>query len=150
MVTSTSQGEGKTTTALALAINSAQTGRPVLLIDGDMRHPTVHKALGIDNSRGLSNYLSSDVPPLGVVRTIADSDNDQAEYAILVRSDLKGQRLGWKLLDKMVHYCRSRGTKEIVGQVLRDNSKMLDLVLGMGFTSHGRADEDVVEVSLKL
>ena len=87
---------------------------------------------------------------LGVVRTIADPNNDQAEYAILVRSDLKGQRLGWKLLDKMVHYCRSRGTQEIVGQVLRDNSKMLDLVLGMGFTSHGRADEDVVEVSLKL
>ncbi len=87
---------------------------------------------------------------LGVVRTITDPNNDQAEYAILVRSDLKGQRLGWKLLDKMVRYCRSRGTKEIVGQILRDNSKMLDLVLGMGFTSRGQIDEDVVEVSLKL
>jgi len=69
MVTSTGQGDGKTTTALALAINSAQTGRPVLLIDADMRHPAVHKALAIDNSRGLSNFLSSDVPALGVVRT---------------------------------------------------------------------------------
>ena len=69
MVTSTAQGDGKTTTALALAINSAQTGRPVLLIDADMRHPAVHKALALDNSRGLSNFLSSDVPALGVVRT---------------------------------------------------------------------------------
>ena len=69
MVTSTAQADGKTTTTLALAINSAQTGRPVLLIDGDMRHPAVHKALGVDNSRGLSNFLSSDVPALGVVRT---------------------------------------------------------------------------------
>jgi acetyltransferase len=87
---------------------------------------------------------------LGVVRTITDPNNDQAEYAILVRSDLKGQRLGWKLLDKMVHYCRSRGTKEIVGQILRDNNKMLDLVLGMGFKSRPQPDEDIVEVTLKL
>jgi capsular exopolysaccharide synthesis family protein len=69
VVTSTSKGDGKSTTALALAINGAQTGRPVLLIDGDMRHPSLHTSLAVDNSRGLSNYLSSDVPALGVVRT---------------------------------------------------------------------------------
>jgi capsular exopolysaccharide synthesis family protein len=68
IVTSTSKGEGKSTTAMALAINSAQTGRPILLIDADMRHPSLHKALGTDNARGLSNYLSSDVQGLGVVR----------------------------------------------------------------------------------
>jgi acetyltransferase len=90
------------------------------------------------------------VETLGVVRTITDLNNDKAEYAILVRSDLKGQRLGWKLLDKMVHYCRSRGTKRIVGQVLRQNRRMLDLVHGIGFTSHLIQEEDVVEVTLEL
>ena len=84
------------------------------------------------------------------MRTITDLNNDTAEYAILVRSDLKGQRLGWKLLDKMIHYCRSRGTKRIVGQVLRDNRRMLDLVHGMGFTSRKLRGEDVMEVTLEL
>src|SRR6185295_4787667 len=68
MVTSTSAGEGKTTTALSIAINFAQTGKLTLLIDSDLRNPTLHKYLGIDNSRGLSNYLSSEMPALGVVR----------------------------------------------------------------------------------
>jgi len=87
---------------------------------------------------------------LGVVRTVTDPNNDAAEYAILVRSDLKGQRLGRKLLDKMIHYCRSRGTNRIVGQVLRDNRRMLDLVYSLGFTGHPIPDEDVVEVTLDL
>ncbi|MGF1641163.1 MAG: bifunctional acetate--CoA ligase family protein/GNAT family N-acetyltransferase [Rhodospirillales bacterium] len=87
---------------------------------------------------------------LGVVRTVTDLSNDTAEYAILVRSDLKGQRLGWKLLDKMIHYCRSRGTRRIVGQVLGDNTRMLDLVHRLGFTSRKLEDEDVVEVTLEL
>ncbi len=69
VVTSTSKGEGKTTTAISLAINSAHAGRPTLLIDSDLRHPLVHKSLDVDNSRGLSNYLSSDIPALAVVRT---------------------------------------------------------------------------------
>jgi len=87
---------------------------------------------------------------LGVVRTVTDLSNDTAEYAILVRSDLKGQRLGWKLLDKMIHYCRSRGTNRIVGQVLRDNRRMLELVRGLGFKSQKLPDEDVMEVTLEL
>ncbi len=119
-------------------------------------HSEMARLTQIDYDREMAFIASAPAPDgegretLGVVRTITDPNNDQAEYAILVRSDMKGQRLGWKLLDKMVHYCRSRGTKEIVGQILRDNNKMLDLVFSMGFKGHTRPDEDIVEVTLKL
>src|SRR5205085_4487609 len=60
VITSTTRNEGKSTTSLALASNFAQMGQRVLLIDADMRNPTVHKLLEIDNDVGLSNLLSSD------------------------------------------------------------------------------------------
>lgn len=60
LVTSTTRDEGKSTTALALAINFAQMGHRVLLVDADMRNPTIHKMLGIPNEIGLSNLLSTE------------------------------------------------------------------------------------------
>lgn len=60
VVTSTTRDEGKSTTALALAINYSQMGHKVLLVDADMRNPTVHKMLDMPNDMGLSNLLSTD------------------------------------------------------------------------------------------
>lgn len=87
---------------------------------------------------------------LGVVRTATDPDNERADFAIVVRSDLKGLGLGRRLLEKMIGYCRGRGTRRLVGQILADNDRMLDLARGMGFSAKALAGEEVVEVSLDL
>jgi capsular exopolysaccharide synthesis family protein len=67
VVTSSSKNEGKSTTALALAINFAQMGKPVLIVDADLRNPVLHKLMQVDNGRGLSNYLSGNVGVMEVV-----------------------------------------------------------------------------------
>ncbi|MBB3693791.1 polysaccharide biosynthesis tyrosine autokinase [Sphingomonas sp. BK580] len=59
-VTSTRPAEGKSTTALALATTLARGHRKVLLVDGDMRSPSVHQFGGVGHERGLSNFLAGD------------------------------------------------------------------------------------------
>ncbi|MDF2937692.1 MAG: capsular biosynthesis protein [Paenibacillaceae bacterium] len=58
MITSASRGEGKSTTAVNLAISLSQAGKRVLLIDADMRNSSIHRILRIDNKKGLANYLA--------------------------------------------------------------------------------------------
>ncbi len=58
VVTSSEPQEGKTVTTLNTAITLVQSGKKVLLVDGDMRRPRLHKALGAANAVGLSSYLS--------------------------------------------------------------------------------------------
>lgn len=59
-ITSTRPAEGKSTTALALATTLARAGRRVILVDGDMRSPSVHHFGGVSHDRGLSNFLTGD------------------------------------------------------------------------------------------
>jgi len=58
LVTSSRPAEGKSTTAYATAVNLARLGRRVLLADGDLRNPSMHRIIGTDNEAGMSNLLS--------------------------------------------------------------------------------------------
>ena len=69
-VTSAGPGEGKSTTVVAIARHFAQMGLKVLLIDADLRKPSLHKKLNLSNAIGLSNYLTgTSLPPELIQKT---------------------------------------------------------------------------------
>ena len=87
---------------------------------------------------------------LGVGRVVADPDNVSAEFAVTVRSDLKGQGLGRILMQKLIDYCRLRGTREIVGEALPQNNRIIGLVKKLGFEVFPAGEEGVRKFRLVL
>jgi acetyltransferase len=117
-------------------------------------HSQIARFTQIDYDREMAFIATrtSDGQPqtLGVVRAVADPDNTRAEFAIIVSSKLKGKGLGKTLLAKMIRYCRERGTRELIGEVLAENSRMLGLAKRFGFISSRLSREDVVGLTLDL
>jgi acetyltransferase len=87
---------------------------------------------------------------LGVARVVTDPDNVKAEFAVIVRSDLKGHGLGGILMNKLIAYCRDRGTCEIVGETLAQNRPLLSLVRKLGFQASQMDDDVTVQLRLVL
>jgi len=88
---------------------------------------------------------------VGVVRIHSDSIYETGEYAILLRSDLKGRGLGWALMQLIIEYARSEGLKVIAGDVLRENTVMLAMCRKLGFeVKTDSAEQDVCNVKLTL
>lgn len=74
-VTSATLGEGKTTFITGLALSVARHKQRVLVIDADLRHPSIHKAFEIENKSGLSDYLSGEIkkPPIKRVKFLGET-----------------------------------------------------------------------------
>ena len=72
MVTSANPGEGKSTVAMNLAYAQAMSGNRVLLVDADLRRPSLHSKAGLKNSYGFSDYLSGNVEYTKIIQALED------------------------------------------------------------------------------
>src|SRR5690242_12857072 len=105
--------------------------------------------------KGFSSGRSSRTMPgftpsgklLGVVRLHDDPDKRGGEFAILLRSSLKGHGLGWLMMKHMIAYAREKGLKTVHGQVLAENSTMLTMCGELGFHSADDPDERGIKVA---
>jgi acetyltransferase len=83
---------------------------------------------------------------LGVARLHRLTFGDTAEFAVLVRSDLKGRGLGWLLMQTLIEYATSEEIKELRGEVLSENSTMLRMCAELGFDVSDSSTEPGVRV----
>jgi len=117
----------------------------------ELPHSQLARFTQIDYDREMAFVATgADDEFLGEVRTVTDPDNEQAEFGILVRSSAQGKGLGHALLEKMIRYCRARGTKELFGDVLPTNSRMLALAGNLHFQRSRPPGDGVARISLRL
>ncbi|HSP24171.1 MAG TPA: GNAT family N-acetyltransferase, partial [Saliniramus sp.] len=88
---------------------------------------------------------------LGVVRLVSDPENEAAEFAVLVRSDMKGRGLGYRLMTAILDYGRRRGLQRVYGEILRENATMLRMARELGFeTADTEPGDDTVKVVVEF
>jgi len=121
----------------------------------DIARTEMARLVQIDYDREMAFIATASVEEgkeetLAVIRSMMDPDGTKADFAIMVRSDLKHQGLGVALMTKMIDYCRRRGIREILGQPLVDNTALLKLARKFGFEVREMPGGERYEVRLGL
>lgn len=117
----------------------------------ELSHEMAARLTQIDYDREMAFLLLDGDVLLGVGRLAADPGFEQAEFALIVASDRQRRGYGALLLGHVLDYAKSRGIKRVVGNILRENRRMIDLAERLGFTPRsGRAGNSDVLMEKKL
>jgi RimJ/RimL family protein N-acetyltransferase len=101
----------------------------------EVNHELLDKLINYDPARAMA-FIAVDERTrkmLGVVRLHDDTSGESAEFAILVRSRLKGHGVGWLLMQRMIEFSKRKGLQTVRGQVLSENATMLAMCAELGF-----------------
>ena len=101
----------------------------------EFSHECIARLTQLDYARAMAFVAFDEANDelLGVVRIHSDSVYESGEYAILLKSELKGRGLGWALMQMIIEYAKSEGLKAISGDVLAENTVMLAMCRSLGF-----------------
>jgi RimJ/RimL family protein N-acetyltransferase len=119
----------------------------------EFSHQFVARLTQIDYAREMAFVAIDEASDelLGVVRLYSGLSHETGEYAILLRSNLKGRGLGWALMQLIIEYAKSEGLKRVVGQILQENSVMLKMCRELGFEIRtDTEDRGLYDVTLTL
>ncbi|MCK6263585.1 bifunctional acetate--CoA ligase family protein/GNAT family N-acetyltransferase [Vibrio sp. ZSDE26] len=121
---------------------------------GEFNHEALANFTQIDYDREMAFVAVSNADGnasiIGVSRALINHQNSDAEFAILIRSDLKGNGLGKVLLAKIIEYCRDKGTTQISGMTMPTNRGMLTLAQKLGFEVDVQFSDGTADMVLKL
>ena len=121
----------------------------------DLSHEQMARFTQIDYDREMAfiavrkNKQGED-ETVGVIRIVSDSDNNEAEFAIIVRSDMHQRGIGSKLMNKMIVYSKLRGLRILVGETLLENHPMQRLAQKFKFSVLTDHEEKLVHLRLEL
>ncbi|MGX9522110.1 bifunctional acetate--CoA ligase family protein/GNAT family N-acetyltransferase [Vibrio mediterranei] len=121
---------------------------------GEFNHEALANLTQIDYDREMA-FVAVDLSYpnphiIGVSRVLVTPDNSDAEFAILIRSDLKGKGLGRILMNKIIDYCKSKNTRQISGMTMPTNRGMLTLAQKLGFELDVQFEDGVADMVLVL
>jgi acetyltransferase len=110
-------------------------------------HAFIARFTQIDYARAMA-FVAFDATGamLGVVRLHVDSSGESGEFAVLVRSDLKGRGIGWLLMQRIIEYARAEGLSTMEGQVMRENTTMLAMCRELGFATQPEGNDGGISV----
>lgn len=116
-------------------------------------HDMLSRLCNVDYDRHMAIIaeIREDSQPciIGTARLIAEANMEGAEFAVVVRDDYQRKGLGYKLIDMIIGIGQDWGLKEIYGEVLTENEKMLALTRRLGFARQWLGG-GVTKVVLKL
>jgi polysaccharide biosynthesis transport protein len=152
LVSSSRPAEGKSTSALAIAVGFARLGHSVLLIDADMRDPSMHKTLGGDNGVGLSNLLAGGAD-LAPALQVTDYEN----LAFLACGPLPpnpAELLGGANMRRLLASARSHFDLVVIDgppvMGLADSPQLANIVAGVVFVvSSGQIKRDIAKAAVR-